>query len=73
MQLIAIISYLLTKAELRKDKRSNLCKIWISAINDILNYKSYMFVMETTAVLFKQIEYDLDKEVALHVKSIVIF
>ena len=72
MQLIAIISYLLTKAELRKDKRSNLCKIWISAINDILNYKSYMFVMETTAVLFKQIEYDLDKEVAVSLKRLML-
>ena len=72
MQLIAVISYVLTKVELGKNERSYLCNIWIIAINEILNAKSFMFALETTPVLFKQIEYDMDKEVVVSLKRLML-
>ena len=58
---VKIIAYALSKNEVSVEKRIELCCIWMNVIDAILTNKSFLFDHNLLNVLYKQIEYNLDK------------
>lgn len=70
--LIMLISYALSKDELNKKRRSELCMFWIDGINKIFQNGSFTYDHLLSTILFKQIEKELEDDTSIALKKLML-
>lgn len=70
--LIMLISYALNKYDLDRNRRSELCRVWIDGINKIFNNNSFTYDYILSTMLFKQIEEELEDTVSVALKQLML-
>ena len=67
-----LVAYALTHFDFAREKRSALCDAWLAGIGSMLCGKSLAFEHQSLNVLFKQIENDLETDVAIKLKKLML-
>ncbi|WP_349946743.1 SMEK domain-containing protein [Lacrimispora sp. BS-2] len=70
--LIMLISCALSKDDLNRTRRSELCRVWIDGINKIFNNNSFTYDHILSTMLFKQIEEELEDTVSVALKQLML-
>lgn len=70
--LIDLIIWALNDKTLDDNARSNFCKIWIAGIRKYFSMESFIFEYNLTWVLFLQLETDIDDEVKMQIKQLML-